>query len=102
PGEFVAFAQGDRDEARSADVRVLRKRRLLDEALARRHDQVLGRRTVAERDQRRDTLAGLHRFEDVLDWRALGGAARVRELEDLDGEDAAAIGEDVQAVVSAS
>src|SRR5919201_536402 len=83
------------------DVAVLGERRLLHEALAGRHHQVRQRRTFPDRDERRYPLAGLHRLEDVLDRSALRGAARVRELVGLEGEDAAAVGEDVEPVVVA-
>src|SRR5438094_562260 len=78
PRELVALPEGDRDEARAADVGVLLQGRLLDEALAGRHDEELGRARLAQRHERGDALALLHRLEDVLDRRALRRPARIR------------------------
>src|SRR5438445_10513378 len=77
PRELVALPKSDRDKPGAPDVLVFGARRLLDEALARRHHEMLGCGRVPERDERRDALSGLHRLEDVLDRRALRGAAGV-------------------------
>src|SRR4029077_12946453 len=102
PRELVAFPKRDRDEAGATDVGIFGERGLLDETLSRRHHEVLSGAGVAERDERRDALSRLHRFEDVLDGCALRGPARVRQLEDLESEDAAAVGEDVQTIMRPS
>ena len=98
PTSRSSGSQLDRDDAGRARPRERGERRLLDRALARRHEHVLVVLELLDRQHRVDALAFLER-QQVHDRLAARAAARLRQLVDLEPVDLAAAREAQQRVV---
>ncbi len=97
--QAVVLLQQDRDDAAAVDVAVVLQGAPLHAALRRREEEVvLALLEVCDRQERADPLA-VPQLEQVDDGPAPADAGELRQLEDLDLEDAAGVGEAEQVVV---
>ena len=100
PRELVVIGDGDGPDARRPNPLELLERRLLDDALAGRQDEVRARAEVLEDDRGHRHLARLHLDAGQVDDRhALGLAAGVGDGVDLGAEHAPAVREEQRPVV---
>src|SRR5690349_24969683 len=96
--QLVTLLDLDCLDSRRANVGILRQRGLFDRAVARAEQQELSFRELTHRHHRLDLRLGRD-VDQVDDWFALGRAARLRNLINLQPEASAVVGEAEDVVV---